>query len=72
MNLFRSEEHLARWLDDKGYDPGATIGAATLAELAHTWYGDRLAPDWRPRTRAESQAILDRLGLTGSFWQLAS
>jgi hypothetical protein len=68
MNLFRSEEHVARWL--AGREPGATISSGKLYELAQAWWGDRLAPDWRPRTRDESQAILDRLGLTGEFWQL--
>src|ERR687885_532245 len=32
---------------------------------------DRLAPDWRPHTREQNEAILDRLGLTGEFWRLA-
>jgi hypothetical protein len=70
MNLFRSEEHAARWLEEKGHQPGATLTAETLCELAYAWMEDRLAPAWRPRTRDESQAILDRLGLTGEFWQL--
>ena len=43
---------------------------AQLADLAAAWWGDRLAPDWRPRTRHESQAILERVGLTGPFWRL--
>ncbi len=68
MNLFRSEEHIARWLD--GREPGETIPVATLGELAAAWWHDRLAPDWRPHTRMQNQAILDRLGLTGGFWQL--
>ena len=41
-----------------------------LAELARRWYGDRLDPGWRPRSRDESQAILDAVGLTGEFWRL--
>jgi hypothetical protein len=41
-----------------------------LAELARRWYGDRLDPAWRPRSRDESQAILDAVGLTGEFWRL--
>jgi hypothetical protein len=68
MNLFRSEEHVDRWL--AGREPGATIRVTTLAELARQWYVDRLAPDWRPHTREQNQAILDGLGLTGPFWQL--
>ena len=57
-----------RWL--AGREPGATIPVAKLSELAHAWWSDRLSPDWQPRTRDESQAILDRLGLTGDFWHL--
>ena len=68
MNLFRSEEHVERWL--AGRAPGATIPVTILAALAVEWWGDRLAPDWRPHTREQNQAILDRLGLTGDFWQL--
>ena len=68
MNLFRSEEHVVRWLGAR--PPGATITSAKLSELAHAWWGDRLAPDWRPHTRDQNQAILDRLGLVGPFWAL--
>ena len=68
MPLFRSEEHVDRWLD--GRAPGATLPVAQLCALAHAWWGDRLAPDWRPHTREENQAILERLGLTGAFWRL--
>ena len=68
MNLFRSEEHVERWLG--GRAPGATISVAALSRLAHAWWADRLAPSWRPRTRPENQAILESLGLTGDFWRL--
>ncbi|SNS34639.1 hypothetical protein SAMN06893096_103318 [Geodermatophilus pulveris] len=68
MNLFRSEEHLTRWLGDRG--PGATLPVRQLSALAYAWWGDRLDPAWRPHTREQNQAILDRLGLTGSFWRL--
>lgn len=68
MNLFRSEEHIERWLNDR--PPGATTSVATLCDLAHAWWGDRVAPDWVPRSREANQAILDHLGLTGEFWQL--
>jgi hypothetical protein len=70
MNLFRSEEHVERFNQARGYEPGATITAAKMCELAHAWWDTRLHPDWRPRTRDENQAILDRLGLTGEFWRL--
>ena len=69
MNLFRSEEHIARWLG--GREPGATIAVTKLAELASAWWHDRLSPDWVPHTREQNMAILERLGLVGGFWTLA-
>ena len=63
MNLFRSEEHV-------GSRDGIVIPVAKLAELAHAWWGDRLASDWRPHTREQNAAILERLGLTDPFWEL--
>jgi hypothetical protein len=69
MNLFRSEEHVKTWLGSR--PPGATIPVDTLSQLAHRWWDDRLSPDWQPHSREGNQAILDELGLTGSFWQLA-
>jgi hypothetical protein len=69
MNLFRSEEHIDRWLGVR--PPGATIGVAKLCELAHAWWADRLAPDWQPHTLQQNQAILEELQLRGDFWRLA-
>jgi hypothetical protein len=69
MNLFRSEEHVQRWVGDR--EAGATIPVTTLAALAVAWWGDRLAPGWAPHNREQNQAILDRLGLTGDFWRLS-
>jgi hypothetical protein len=61
MRLLRSEEVP---------EGGATVRLEVLAALARDWYGDRLDPGWRPRSVAESQAILERHGLTGPFWRL--
>ena len=69
MNLFRSEEHIARWLGER--KPGATIPVTKLSELAYAWWDDRLSPDWVPHTREQNKEILDGLGLTGEFWRLA-
>lgn len=68
MNLFRSEEHADRWLGQR--PPVIRIPVAKLSELAHAWWGDRLSPQWRPHTREQNQAILDRLGLVGPVWAL--
>jgi hypothetical protein len=68
MNLFRSEEHVTRWLD--GREPGETVSVTKLCELAAGWFDDRLSLEWRPHTRDQNQAILEGLGLTGQFWRL--
>ena len=68
MNLFRSEEHIERWL--AGRKPGATISVSTLSDLAFAWWHDRLAPDWKPHSLEQNQAILDQVRLTDAFWRL--
>jgi hypothetical protein len=68
MLVFRSEAHVDRWL--AGRPRGAILPLWKLAELAAAWWGDRLSPDWQPHTLEQNQAILDRLGLTGPFWEL--
>jgi hypothetical protein len=68
MNLFRSEEHIARWLGERR--PGATIAVSKLAQLAQAWWDDRISPEWQPHTREQNVAILEGLGLVGEFWTL--
>jgi hypothetical protein len=70
MVFLRSEEHLARWLGANGFEPGATVSAPKMNELARAWWWSRLDPGWQPRTAEQSQAILDEVGLTGDFWAL--
>jgi hypothetical protein len=62
MRLLRSAE---------GVTTGALVPVDVLGELARRWYGDRMSPDWRPRSREESQRILSDVGLAGDFWQLS-
>ena len=70
MSLFRSEEHLEKWLRSASRERGEVVPLDTLWRLARAWYVDPRAPDWRPRTRDESQAVIESVGLTGQFWQL--
>ena len=70
MVYLRSEEHLQRWLASNGWEPGATLAAPTMHELAHAWWSTRLDAGWRPRALEESQSILEAVGLGGEFWAL--
>jgi len=70
MLFFRSEDHLARWLDQHGASRGAVLSLATTWRLAKAWYVDRRDTNWRPRSVSQAQAVLDRVGLTDPFWKL--
>jgi hypothetical protein len=61
---------VGRWCDEQGLRPGATMTVERMWELARRWYDDRFDLDWRRRTPAERQAILDGVGLAGPFWSL--
>ena len=70
MLLFRSEEHIDRWLSFRDLPWGATMTPDQCWRLAHAWYKDVLSADWRRRTPEEAEAIFAEIGLTGDFWRL--
>jgi Alkylmercury lyase len=72
MLFFRSEAHLERWLVARGGKRGAVLTLADTWRLSKAWYPDRRLPTWKPRTRDESQRILDALDLDPGreFWTL--
>ncbi len=70
MSLFRSEEHLKEWLRDTGNQRGEVLSLAQTFALARAWYLDPRDPNWQPRTRDESQAVLASVGLISEFWEL--
>jgi hypothetical protein len=58
------------WLDQTRYDKGVVLPVETVWRLAKAWYVDPRKSDWRPRTREESQSVLESVGLTDPFWAL--
>ena len=70
MILFRSEEHLDRWLGEQQRTRGAVLTLDQQWRLAHVWYHDRHTPQWRRRTPAQAEAVFAGVGLTGDFWRL--
>jgi hypothetical protein len=71
MLLFRSEQHVDRWCKQWKRQHGGTLTLQQGWRLAKEWYGDRLRPDWRPKTIAEAEAAFARVGLRGKFWKLS-
>jgi hypothetical protein len=59
---------LVRSVDE--VEDGELMDTQQLWALANVWYGDRLDPDWTPRTRDESQRLLADVGLVSEFWEL--
>lgn len=70
MLLFRSEEHLHRWLATANLPPGGLLTLTQIWDLARAWYGeDRRAPTWRRKTADEAHEIFTAIGLTSDFWK---
>ena len=69
MLIFRSKDHLARWIE-LGHPDGDTMTPDQQWTLARRWYGGRDRPDWKKRTPEEAQEVLGSVGLTSEFWNL--
>jgi hypothetical protein len=70
MLLFRSEEHLERWLADGRRPRGGRLTLAQQWRLAGAWFAGRDLPEWRRRSAAEAGELFASVGLTGDFWHL--
>lgn len=70
MLLFRSEQHVDRWCQQWKWPRGGTLTLQQGWKLARLWYGNRLGPDWRPKSASEAEAVFAKVGLDGEFWKL--
>lgn len=70
MLLFRSEEHLDRWLLDPSHPKGECISLDQQWGLAEKWFAGRHLPGWDKRTAEEAEAVFRSVGLTSDFWRL--
>ena len=71
MLIFRSEEHLGKWMKDWRMPQGAILSLEQCWILAQAFYGpDRRAPEWRRKTADEIEVLFKELGLTSPFWRL--
>jgi hypothetical protein len=70
MLLFRSEEHVGRWCEERGLERGGSMSPETALRLGVIWYADKQQPGWRRKTIEEAEAIFGELGLVGNFWRL--
>jgi hypothetical protein len=68
--LFESEADIDPWCKRHNIPRGGTMSMQQAWELAKAWYSNRLDREWQRRPIEEAVAILDRLGLTGKFWDL--
>lgn len=70
IRTFCDHGHAERWADRNAGGGGRVVAARTVWELAQSWYGDRLDPDFEPHSRDHNQGLLASCGLTGEFWLL--
>ena len=71
MLVFRSEDHLERWLSDPSHPRGERMTLEQQWELAQKWFAGRHKPEWKKRTPEEAEAVLRSVGLTSEFWKLS-
>ena len=69
MLVFRSEDHLTRWLE-QGHPAGESLGVERQWDLARRWFEGRHLPGWRRRSPSEAEAVFRSVGLTSDFWSL--
>jgi hypothetical protein len=70
MLLFRSKEHLGRWID-AGHPRGAELTLDQQWLLAQRWFAGRHLPEWKKRSAEEVEAVFRSVGLEGDFWELS-
>ncbi len=71
MLLFRSEEHIARWLTAWRLPRGESFFLDQCWLLEQAWYGlDRREPIWWRKTGEEAEAVFAELELMSAFWRL--
>jgi hypothetical protein len=70
MLLFRSEQHVDRWCRQWNRPRGGLLTLEQVWRLATEWYGDRMNPEWTPKTAAEARNAFSAIGLVGDFWKL--
>ena len=71
MRIFRSEEHLQRWLE-QGNPKGERLSVEQQWTLAQRWFKGRHLPEWQPRTAEQAEGVFRSVGLTSDFWKLRS
>ena len=71
MLLFRSEEHLERWVASGTHPAGEKLTLEQQWQLARDWFEGRDLTQWTKRSPAEAEAIFRRSGLTSDFWRLS-
>lgn len=58
-----------RWVAANGVERGPALDLPLIWKLAVLWYPDPRRAAWKLRTPAETQQLLDSVGLTAEFWQ---
>jgi hypothetical protein len=70
MLLFRSEEHLTKWLAKPERPSGERLALEQQWELAKKWFAGRDEPEWKKRTPQEAEGVFRGVGLNADFWKL--
>ena len=70
MQIFRSEEHLERWLESPVHPRGESMTMDQQWDLARAWFAGRHRPEWEKRSVEQAHEVFRSAGLSGDFWRL--
>ncbi|MGI8495983.1 MAG: hypothetical protein ACR2OG_00125 [Gemmatimonadaceae bacterium] len=68
MLLFRSEETVNRWCEERDVPRRPLVSLEQIWKLARAWYENRLTVESRRPAPDEMVRIFASIGLEGSFW----
>ncbi len=71
MLLFRSEEHLERWIESDNRPIGETLTVEQQWKLATRWFAGRDSLGWHKWTSSEAEEVFRSADLTSEFWSLS-
>jgi hypothetical protein len=68
MLLFRSEEHVNRWCEERDIPRRPLVSLGQLWQLSIAWYANRLTIESRRPDADEMVEIFASVGLDDPFW----
>lgn len=68
IKFFSSQKHYNEWIEQNPERKGYCLSDSQILELSKFLYVDKLKYDYTRPTEAQTKSLLEKLNLTGDFW----